>query len=275
MIAVAVLIGLAAADALVSNVGLCVTEESASAAGLTEPIRIVLLSDLHSGEFGADNRQLVEKTAAQNPDLIFLTGDLVSEGDESADVAVALIRSLSAIAPVYACLGNHELAFDTARQVSTAALYAQAGAVVLDRSYADVMVRGNALRIGGLYGYCLPADDPDERPGETEFLREFTATDRTTLLLCHIPTAWMAWDALEYWDVDAVFSGHLHGGQLRLPLVGAVYAPELGWFPGRLDGAYASADGSRTLFLSRGLGGSAPAPRFHNIPEIMTITLTP
>ena len=60
-----------------------------------------------------------------------------------------------------------------------------------------------------------------------------------------------------------------------LPLAGGVYAPDMGWFPGKLQGVYTSADASRALVLSRGLGTTESVPRWNNIPEVVVVELYP
>ena len=80
--------------------------------GLSHPIRIVHLSDLHSWEFGEGNQELVGMVTEQSPDLILMTGDMLDKSDEDAAVACALIKDLAEIAPVYYGYGNHEKAWE-------------------------------------------------------------------------------------------------------------------------------------------------------------------
>lgn len=69
--------------------------------------------------------------------------------------------------------------------------------------------------------------------------------------------------------LDGYYVRHVHGGEVIFPFIGGLYGPDLGWFPGRMEGIYSSEDGTRSLILSRGLGTNEKIPRFHNIPEIV------
>lgn len=245
---------------------------------ITSPVRVVQLTDLHNSTFGRDNEKLAELVAQAQPDLIFITGDLLNANVERTDIATGIITKLSAIAPVYVSLGNHETEYFERYGTDLIPLYQDAGATVLEQDYVDVTVNGQNLRIGGLYSYCLSwryLDSGGADPAECAFLSEFQDTDAYTMLLCHMPVCWIQGNSLEDWDVDCVFSGHIHGGQIILPGIGGVYAPDMGWFPGRLRGLYPSADGTSTVVLSSGLGNTEWIPRFHNVPEVVTVDSLP
>lgn len=264
---------------LLSKLALSVTRFELFNPKLSEPIRIVQLTDLHNSEFGKGNRRLIRKVAEQEPDLILLTGDMLNQYEERTDVPVNLIRELSQIAPVYASYGNHEQQHEKNYGTDLRAIFTEAGATVLEYGWVDMEIKGQELRIGGIYGYCmagyyLRTKEAEEQ--EVAFLDEFCDTERTKLLLCHMPVAWIKYGSLDYWDIDLVFAGHAHGGQVRIPWVGGLYAPDQGWFPGWCEGLFYSKDGEHTLVLSRGLGISkSKLPRFNNIPEILVLDLTP
>ena len=120
------------------------------------PIRILQLTDLHNSEFGEDNQELIDRIASQSPDLILLTGDLLNSGEPVTEIATNLISSLCEIAPVYLSLGNHEIEYQDNFGTDVTQLYQAAGAIVLEHQYRDITVKGQSLRIGGIYGYCLP-----------------------------------------------------------------------------------------------------------------------
>ena len=261
-----------------SKYALEVTNYVLSTPKLTAPIRAVQLTDLHNSEFGENNERLVRMVKKQNPDVILLTGDMLNGDEPRTEVVTGLIEQLAAIAPVYASYGNHERANENVYGTDTGALYTQAGAHMLDCTYEDVEISGQTVRIGGIYGYCLPEKylrTREAREREVEYLKEFQETDLLTLLLCHVPTSWIINDNLEEWDVDCIFTGHVHGGQIRLPLIGGLYAPDQGYFPGRECGLYYSADHARVMVLSRGLGSRGDVPRVNNVPEIVVVDILP
>ena len=245
---------------------------------IQKSIRLVQITDLHNSIFGDNNQNLLDLVAEQAPDLILITGDLLNSDESETDIATNLISGLGSIAPVYVSLGNHEVEYQQNYGIDITQLYEDIGAVVLDRQYQDLEVNGQKVRLGGIYGYCLPEkylETNEANPEECAFLSDFQNTDLYTILMCHMPVCWLINDGLDEWDVDCVLAGHVHGGQVILPLIGGVYAPDMGWFPGKLQGLYSSEDGSSTMVLSTGLGNTESVPRFNNIPEVVTVDILP
>lgn len=233
---------------------------------------VVLLTDTHGSRFGKHNERLVSRVRKAKPDLIAVAGDMLTYDEDHAEEASELVSALSEIAPVYVSYGNHEEL--QLRRPELRELFAEAGAEVLDFGYEDIELHGVPVRIGGLYGYALPEGNEAERKNESKFLREFQNTESYKILLTHMPYAWTEQGSLEYWDIDLVLSGHLHGGQIIFPFAGGLYAPDQGFFPGKVWGMRKAEDGKSSLIISRGLGSSVRwLPRFDNIPEIVVVEI--
>ena len=269
---------LIAGSLLLSRNGLCISHYSVVVPAFSKPVHIVHLSDLHNSEFGPNNIRLIKKVAAQEPDLILITGDLLNQNEERTEVAEELIVSLANIAPIYVSFGNHEAAYEKNYGTDLRALYTAAGATVLESNWIEISVQDQRIRLGGIYGYCLPAKyrgNGADRAAECDYVEAFQDTEDYKLLMCHIPYSWIKKGSLDSWDVDCVLCGHIHGGQVRIPWVGGLWAPDQGWFPGKVSGLYRSKDESRVMVLSRGLGNTDFPPRFNNIPEILVLDLLP
>lgn len=86
-------------------------------------------------------------------------------------------------------------------------------------------------------------------------------------IISHMPGGLLLWKSMEHWEVDLVFNGHVHGGQMWLPFVGGLYDPEEGFFPTYTKGMYECENG--TMVLSAGLGSSRGIPRVNNLPELV------
>lgn len=215
---------------------------------------------------------LIDAVQNANPNLILMTGDMLNR-DASPDELqrlLKLVEKLSEIAPVYYSLGNHELDYMETCGSEFLASLQSVGAAVLEQSYEDIDINGQTVRVGGAYGYLLSHKYRNE--SEQAFMDEFTDTDLPTILLAHMSEGLLAYHCAEEWDVDYVFSGHAHGGQVRLPLIGGLYDPEIGWFPKYSKGMFEIGD--TTIILSAGLGDTdRRTPRFFNPPEVITFTV--
>lgn len=241
----------------------------------------VQITDLHAETFGTNNKRLIGKIEKISPDIIFMTGDMISE-DGTLDVTESLLKDLSKEFIVYFSLGNHEKTFEN----SCIECFTEAGAKVLEKEYADIEVAGNKLRIGGLYGYALGIDFwsatyykvPEEYYdteifAEQRFMIDYSDTNSFKIMLLHRPEAPTLWSDDGWYDVDLVLSGHTHGGLIRIPFSGGLYAPEEGFFP---DCEYGLFEKNGVLtYVSSGLSGAKNIPRLNNIPEIVKITFKP
>ena len=260
-----------------SNFTLEVTNYTVSSPQITEDIRMVILADLHNREFGEGNEELLAKVWQQEPDMICCVGDFIIDDEEDTETAKELMKGLTDIAPTYFSMGNHEVHHQMNFPSNFHYMFETCGANVLEYEFEDIEVKGQTLRIGGIYGYCIPESDSENTRynfKQTDFLKEFMDTDNYTLLLTHMPYTWLELDGLEEWDIDLVCAGHAHGGLIRIPGLGGVHAPLQGLFPGELEGIYESKDGQHNLALTRGLGTSVPIPRINNVPEVMVIDIT-
>lgn len=240
--------------------------------GLTRPLRLVQLTDLHYGPYVRADlvRAWVQAALEQQPDLIVLTGDLMDAGsgrfplDQTNPIPASdsnlLLQELSRLqAPlgVYGVWGNHDLALPHQRRLSKQTL-AQAGIQMLVNQGSYVRPD---LYLAGVDDVWL--GNPD---------LELALSDRrngAALLLAHEP------DILPFVppDVNLTLCGHTHGGQIVLPLIGAPWTPALngngqrfraGWFNEPVN-----------ALVSRGLGVTGIPLRLNAPAELVVLDLHP
>lgn len=220
---------------------------------------IVQVSDLHNKAFGKEQERLLRLIDAEQPDLVVITGDLV---DNSAmENALCFAKQAAGMATCCYVPGNHE-----ARSPSYAKLrqeLQEAGVQLLENSAISLERQGERVWVLGVL-------DPAFGPWEEGLLDRLASEGEGELriLLSHRP------DRLEAYassGVELVFSGHAHGGQIRLPGIGGLFAPDQGLFPKYTSGMH--QEGGTTLVISRGLGNSAFPLRLFNRPELVVLRL--
>lgn len=232
-----------------------------------EGFKIAHVSDLHNAVFGRKNEKLLSLIRAAKPDIIAITGDLIDSRHTDTDSALAFVEAAAEIAPVYYVTGNHEsrLDFDEIEPRLIAA-----GARVLRNESEDIGRGGERIRLAGI-------DDPSFiRTGGTAEERAAAELEQLgdgggtfTVLLAHRPELVEVY--AEY-GAGLVLSGHAHGGQVRLPLLGGLYAPGQGLLPEYDSGLYSL--GETQMVVSRGLGNSVAPLRVNNRPELVIVTLS-
>ena len=223
-------------------------------------LRILQISDLHGRDILT--RQLLQRAETAEPDLILLTGDLV-DGEGQLTRLEPLLREFAELAPVYYVTGNHEWALaDTEgflRDLSAL------GVTVLRNGFVTLERNGQRLLLAGLEDPNGYADmkTPEELAEEME-----AAGGGFSLLMSHRPDRFPDYAELGF---RLVFSGHTHGGMLRLPFLGGVLAPGHVLFPEYDGGLF--TEGESKMVLSRGLAEVNGFPRIFNPMEAPVVVL--
>lgn len=230
--------------------------------------KIVQVSDLHNDLFGENNADLISAIEASEPDIIVLTGDIMDSYDTQLQIACDFVESIAAIAPIYFVTGNHEGRYPSV-YAELENCMTDAGVTVLRGESAEIELNGESITICGI-------DDPNftaiEKYEYTEqFFQNLTnliPQEGYTILLSHRPEIFEIYAKT---NADLVLSGHAHGGQIRLPVLGGVLVPAQGFFPLYEEGMH-EKDGT-TMIISRGLGNSSFPLRVNNPPELVALTL--
>lgn len=227
--------------------------------------RIAQISDLHNAVFGENNEDVLMLLADTRPDIIVMTGDLVDANRTDLAVGLAFAKAAQNIAPTYYVTGNHEAGLASRKALLSD--LADLGVTVLSNKSILLEQNGDCLLVMGLHDSNFFAGDAETIVREN--LQVLKPQDETyTVLLAHRPEFFAVYEES---SVDLVFSGHAHGGQVRLPILGGLYAPGQGVLPRYDAGLY--TEGCTTMVVSRGLGNSRFPLRVNNRPEIVVVEL--
>lgn len=245
---------------------------------LVKPCRLVLLSDLHGKSFGRDNERLLRSIAELAPDGILVAGDmLTATKGHDYSMALRLMESLSGTYPIYYGMGNHEyrLQLYPDQYPGMYEGYLEglrtAGIVPLINE-STYLPAWNVAVCGAQIDRCYYKHLRKE-PMESDYLPRILGEPRVDafqVLIAHNPDYFETYAA---WGADLVVSGHVHGGIMRLPVLGGVLSPCLTLFP-KYDGGRFTC-GKSTMILSRGLGSHTIPLRFFNPGELVVIELLP
>lgn len=250
-----------------------VADYDISSAKIKNDVNIVMIADVHDYHCKVKD-QIIDRIQQLKPDIILCVGDIIDNRSSDDKSTIEFLESLTKITEVYFSLGNHELEYPNSKQLIEN--IKNIGVKVLDKEYQDIEVNGNMIRIGGMYDYAFSQEtgDIDQETMKSDvnnFLTEMKQTASFQLMMAHRPDSFIFGKAYK-WDLDLVVSGHYHGGQVILPYVGGLYAPELGWFPEVDYGHYKLKD--MDMIVTRGISSSNETfPRFNNPLEIVSITL--
>ena len=229
---------------------------------------IAQISDLHNQSFGENQVKLLEKLKQLAPDMIVITGDIIDYRKYDLTNAMILISAAVEIAPVYYVSGNHEAWSNKYSSIKDKLFYA--GVIVLDNESVELTMGDSSILVLGLSDPDFAAFDYlDSSPITVEKqLLEWSSNSQFKVLLSHRPELFKLYSQN---NMDLIFSGHAHGGQIRIPLLGGLIAPDQGLFPKYTSGSYKK--NTSTMFVSRGLGNSIFPIRIFNPPEMVVVTL--
>ena len=240
---------------------------------------IVQISDLHSKLFGENNKKLIQKIKSLNPDIVVVTGDLIDGENNNYNVALDFMKEISKLYRVYYIIGNHEQKSLIKKYKDEYKDYFnklhQIDFVNLDNNKVEIVKGDSNINLYGLtvpyscYKYLF--DNQETTSIDIDFLEEkLGKVDREqfNILLAHTP---FYFDEYEKWGADLTLCGHVHGGIVRLPLVGGLLSPDRKFFPKYDLGEYIK--NKSTMIVSKCLGGSKVLIRVNCKPEIVNIKL--
>ncbi|CDO04539.1 putative metallophosphoesterase [Oceanobacillus picturae] len=246
------------------------TKQSDNLPEVFDGYKIVQLSDLHNKSFGDDQSYLVEKIKKAEPDIIVFTGDVIDSRRYDVKPSIKLMEKIVDIAPVYYVTGNHE--WRSQKFNSLEEKLKNTGVHVMRNATEEITLGSEKIRLIGV-------DDPSHNNGiESDVvttgdyiesaLKDVDDEETFQVLLSHRPELLSLYSK---YGIDLVFSGHAHGGQVRIPFIGGLIAPNQGLLPMYTSGEHIAND--TTMIVNRGLGNSLFPLRVFNRPEIVVVTL--
>lgn len=240
---------------------------------------MVVMADLHDAGSGRRNNRMMASIRRIHPDAVMVAGDMVyaRKGRCRCQETLHLMKRLAFRYPVYYGLGNHE-----SRMMREPEIYQKeyqewyeemmrSGVTVLDNISLTLRDGKDALTITGLNMDEVYYHKFNKKPMEPGYLNKTLGVarrDEYHILLAHSPAYF---DEYVKWGADLIFSGHYHGGTVRLPLLGGLMSPDYKLFPKYCRGSFSR--GKHTMIVSGGLGTHSVNIRLGNMSELLVVRL--
>lgn len=256
-----------------------VREHTITDGNIKKPCRAVVLSDLHNKSYGRDNSRLLEAIRELQPDFILIAGDMItSKPGMKQTIATNFMEALAGEYPIYYGNGNHEhrVKLYPEKYKDMGVRYQK----MLDGCGVNTLVNSHITLAGtGITVYGAEIDRFyykrfKVQHMEDTYMQKLLGSPKESaynILLAHNPDYFPQYAA---WGADLVLSGHVHGGMVRVPLLGrGVVSPNVRLFP-EYDGGVYTRDKS-VMLLSRGLGMHTIPIRFNNPGEVLMVEFKP
>lgn len=226
--------------------------------------KITQISDFHSNNL-IDINKMTKEIEKFNPDFIALTGDIIDYKDRELDTTMNMLRAISKLGKdIYFVEGNHEMRNSLYNDFKTE--MEKLEIIILENNSKEIMVSGEKINITGL-NFTPGSRGYEEATNYQEATNDLDL-DHYNILLLHSPNNI---ENLRSSKVDLVISGHTHGGQFRLPFIGAIVAPGQSFFP-KYDKGIFKID-NLVLYIDSGLGNSVAPLRAFNPVQFSNITI--
>lgn len=235
-------------------------------------LNIVQLSDLHDCRYGKDNEILFEKIKACKPDVVVLTGDMINKYQSVSQELYQLYKKLSALCPCIYSLGNHELK-DRNKSSENFSEYIntvqKCGIIVSDNEIHPLQLKGVSCFFASysstLEQYKKRKHENSTEKSQPKLPETIPENSGVKILLSHDPELSEVYQKSGY---SFIFSGHLHGGIVRIPGYRGIISTRFVLFP-RYDGGCYKLDEKHRMVVSRGLGSHTIKFRLFNRPEVV------
>lgn len=227
-------------------------------------LKIVHFSDLHYTRIITKDRvnDLVKEINLINPDIVVFTGDLVDTDktltEDDKDFLVEALSNINSTYGKYAIYGNHDIANNSENIID---IYNKSNFKILDNDYDIIYSKNNdKIFIGGLNSVSHELEDINK---VMSYYDSNDSSNTYNIILLHEPD--YADNIVNSYDnINLILAGHSHGGQVRLPIIGALYTPQNGH---KYVKGYYDLNGT-SLYVTSGIGVSRYNFRLFNKPEI-------
>lgn len=243
--------------------------------GLEEEIIVVHLSDLHSKQYGKNNKKLKKLILDEKPDLIVATGDIIDSNLENMGETINFLSDLNKDVKVIFILGNNEQRCEKADYIYET-LKAK-GVTALENEITTFTLRDIKINILGMLELPVGILNSPFKKVKGRYVCSYADSlfkklenlEGVKIALSHYPEKFE--EEYSKYDFDVMFSGHAHGGQFVIPVIRrGLIAPGQGFFPKYTEGMHGSKN---KLIISRGLGSSGIPLRLFNRPEIVKVKI--